>query len=92
MDAAIRIKILGQVQGVFFRANTQEYARRLDLKGWVRNLGDGSVELMAEGRKDHLEQLLEWCHEGPSGAYVTEVNHEWIEPKGAFNDFKIRYG
>jgi len=88
---AIHIKVFGQVQGVFFRANTQEYARRLDLKGWVRNLGDGSVEVVAEGPKDRLEQLLEWCHEGPSGAYVTEVTHEWIENNERFADFKIRY-
>jgi acylphosphatase len=91
MESAIHIKVLGEVQGVFYRANTQTYARRLDLKGWVRNLGDGSVEIVAVGRKDHLDQLLEWCHEGPSGAYVTEVQHEWIESKERFADFRIRY-
>ncbi|MBU0532966.1 acylphosphatase [Candidatus Micrarchaeota archaeon] len=90
MDA-IHIKVRGHVQGVFFRANTQEYARRLDLKGWVRNLGNGTVEILAVGEKDHLEQLLEWCHEGPSGAYVTEVEHEWVENKENFTGFNVRH-
>ncbi|MBD3210032.1 acylphosphatase [Candidatus Micrarchaeota archaeon] len=90
MDA-VHIKVHGHVQGVFFRANTQDYARRLDLKGWVRNLGDGSVEIVAEGDRDNLEQMLEWCHEGPSAAHVSEVEHEWVENKGKFTDFRIRY-
>jgi acylphosphatase len=91
MESALHIKVFGQVQGVFYRANAQDYARKLDLKGFVRNLGDGSVEIVATGRKEHLEQLLEWCQEGPPEAYVTEVQHEWIENKEDFNGFRVRY-
>ena len=57
----LHITVRGRVQGVFFRAAMRRLARRLDLTGWVRNCPDGSVEVLAEGRRDVLEQLLDWC-------------------------------
>ena len=91
MDSAIHMLISGGVQGVFFRANTVSEARRLGLRGWVRNLPGGQVEVMAEGLRDALEKLLEWCSHGPAGATVSGVKSEWLDATGSFADFSVRY-
>ena len=83
--------IYGDVQGVFFRAGTQELGNSLDLTGWVRNTPDGNVELVAEGEKEKLEQLLEYCNKGPDGAAVERVESEWLAFKGEFKNFGIKY-
>jgi acylphosphatase len=83
--------ISGVVQGVFFRSNTREVAISLPITGWVRNLRDGRVEVVAEGPKDKLDQFLQWCHKGPPGASVDTVEVEWQGATGEFNDFDIRY-
>ncbi|BCX87677.1 acylphosphatase [Methylomarinovum tepidoasis] len=67
------IWVSGRVQGVFYRAHTVEAARRLGLTGWVRNLPDGRVEIVAEGEEKALQALLDWCRQGPPLARVTEV-------------------
>ncbi len=79
MGERIRVRMLiwGVVQGVFFRANTVEKARSLNLSGWVRNLSDGSVEVVAEGPRDALVDLVRWCHKGPAEARVDKVDIEW---------------
>jgi acylphosphatase len=89
--ARLHAVVHGRVQGVFFRANTQETAEKLSLTGWVRNAHDGSVELVAEGEKKDLKELLAWCKEGPSAANVYKVEKEWGEPTGEFEEFEIRY-
>jgi acylphosphatase len=91
MASAIHIMISGDVQGVFFRAGAQDEARRLGLKGWVRNTPDGSVEVMAEGSRAALEELLEWCAHGPAGAAVSRIKEEWLQASGEFRDFKVRH-
>jgi acylphosphatase len=65
--------VTGRVQGVSYRASTASEARLLGLVGWVRNLGDGSVELEAEGPPDQIERLLAWCRKGPPAARVADV-------------------
>jgi len=92
MESRLRIVIHGTVQGVFFRANTEEQAKRLGLRGWVRNNSDGSVEVMAEGDKAALEKLLEWCSHGPPGASVGDIKSEWLGATGEFKNFRITYG
>jgi acylphosphatase len=87
--ARLRILISGRVQGVAFRAYTQEEASGLALSGWVRNLRDGRVEVLAEGPRDALEKLLAWCREGPAYANVTGVDVEWQDPRGDLGDFHI---
>lgn len=87
-----RVRISGLVQGVFFRASTRDLARRLGLTGWVRNLPDGSVEALFEGDSDNVKEAIRWCYKGPPGARVIDVNEEWLEYKGEFKDFDIRYG
>lgn len=86
----IRLIIRGRVQGVWYRGSAQEIARELGLTGWVRNLGDGSVELVAEGGRPTLEALKSWCREGPPLARVHEVSEEEVTPCGEPASFEVR--
>ena len=87
-----RLVVEGYVQGVFFRASTQEKARELDVSGWVRNRWGGTVEVLAEGESEHVVALIEWCRHGPPGAHVTDVRVEEEPYQGEFKGFSIRYG
>jgi acylphosphatase len=91
MSERLHILIFGGVQGVFFRTGAQSEAKRLGITGWVHNLPDGSVEVMAEGGREPLESLLEWCGHGPAGAAVSEIKSEWLAASGKFNDFRVKY-
>jgi acylphosphatase len=77
-NRARRWRVSGRVQGVFFRASTQEEARRLGLTGYARNQPDGSVEVMAVGSPAALDQLEEWLGDGPRMARVDAVEAEEI--------------
>jgi len=90
-EAVVRahLWIEGRVQGVFFRATTQEQAIRLGLKGWVRNCPDGSVEVVAEGAREKIKQLIAWCRQGPPGARVRHVDVRWEDFQGEFRNFRI---
>ena len=90
--ARLHAVVRGNVQGVFFRAHTEEVAGRLGLTGWVRNMRDGGVEVVAEGEREKLEELLAWLRRGPPLASVSSVEHEWLEFRGEFSSFSIRYG
>jgi acylphosphatase len=85
------LQVQGRVQGVFFRASTREQAQRLGLAGWVRNLPDGSVEVLAEGEEASLRRLADWCRRGPPGAHVDEVEESWHPATGELSGFSIRY-
>lgn len=87
----LQVKIFGQVQGVNFRYYTTLQARKLGLAGFVRNLPDGKVEVMAEGEQEILQRFLEWCQLGPVGAQVEKVEAFWAKTKGQFDKFEIRY-
>jgi acylphosphatase len=89
--ARAHVIIEGRVQGVFFRQHTQETAFKLGMKGWVRNCRDGSVEAVFEGEKERVEQMIQWCHRGPSEARVTNVRVIWEEFEGEFDDFSVTY-
>jgi acylphosphatase len=89
LKARTRIVIRGLVQGVLFRREITEIARRIGITGWVRNLPDGRVESVAEGEKEMLEELVRFCHIGPPGARVSGVEVEWSDFKGEFRGFKI---
>lgn len=91
MKVRCHIFVSGKVQGVFFRATTEEMASILGLKGWVRNTEDGRVEVMVEGEKEKVEKLIEWLHKGPPLAKVENVNVNWQEYKGEFKSFEIKY-
>ena len=82
--------ISGKVQGVFYRASCQKIAQELGLTGWVKNLSDGSVEVLAQGEKEKIEKLIEWCKKGPPGARVSDVKVEWKEQEKKFFSFDIK--
>ncbi len=81
-DKAVHIFVHGHVQGVFYRANTQKIAQDLGLSGWVKNCHDGAVEIHAEGNRDKLEELIEWCRHGPALASVSNIDLNWPGPEG----------
>jgi len=83
--------IEGRVQGVFYRASTMEEAQRLGLAGWVRNLPDGRVELVAQGPEDRIDELLKWCRKGPPGARVDRIQVIEEPEPGEFNGFYVKY-
>jgi acylphosphatase len=82
----VRVRIGGRVQGVFFRASCADMARGLGLAGWARNLRDGGVEAVFEGRPDKVRQMLDWCRQGPPMAKVhsVEVIEEPVEGAQGF--------
>jgi acylphosphatase len=81
----------GRVQGVFFRKNTTIAARELQVSGWVRNLPDGSVEVLAIGTEDHLKQLLLFLSESPGQSDVTDIDVNWSSPEDEYRGFTVRY-
>lgn len=81
----------GRVQGVSFRYYTLNRATELGLAGYVRNRGDGGVEVVAEGPRSALDQLLSFLRAGPRAAFVTEVETSWTTATGAFSRFEVRY-
>jgi len=87
----VHLMISGDVQGVFFRHNTNKVANKLGLTGFVRNLPGGNVEVVAEGDEDKLKELIEFCKKGPIGAHVENVKIEYEEPKNEFYTFSVRY-
>jgi acylphosphatase len=80
----------GRVQGVFYRAFTRDQAVNLGLNGWVRNMPDGRVEAVFEGREELIEQVIIACKKGPPGAHVANVN-VIREPVAGDRGFEIRY-
>jgi acylphosphatase len=89
--AFLHAMVKGRVQGVFFRAFVEGWAERLHLTGYVRNRPGGMVDVVAEGEKHNLEQLLDNLKKGPPAARVDEVKVDWAEYTGSFQDFKVRY-
>jgi len=80
-ERAVRYVVGGRVQGVGFRAATEREAAALGLRGWVRNLPDGTVEVVAAGAEETLSTLAGWLWEGPRFARVDRVTlEEWTEP------------
>ena len=83
--------ISGRVQGVGFRWFVIQQARPLNLNGWVKNLYNGDVEVMAEGPKPDLEFLLEKLRKGPTWSHVDHVDVEWLDPSGMTGGFDVKY-
>ena len=90
-NARAHVFVEGRVQGVFFRANTCEEALSLGIAGWVRNCADGRVEAVFEGKEELVQKMIDWCHVGPQGALVRNVNVKWEEPSREFKTFSIKY-
>jgi len=90
MTSRAHLFIDGRVQGVYYRAFTRDQASELGLNGWVRNMPDGRVEAVFEGREVLIEQAIIACKRGPAGARVTNVDVTW-EPVAGEKGFHIRY-
>lgn len=92
MAAGLSLKavVRGRVQGVFFRAFVESHARELGVTGYVRNVRDGSVEVVAEGEQSDLERLITFLKQGPPAASVTGVDEDWSAASGEFTDFTVR--
>lgn len=82
--------ISGRVQGVWYRGSTQETAISLGLTGWVRNLASGQVEALIEGERSRIEQMINWCQQGPPAARVSSVETEWLDATGEFDSFRVK--
>jgi acylphosphatase len=85
----VQVRIRGQVQGVFFRAEARARAESLGVAGWVRNAEDGSVEAVFEGDERRVDSMVDWCRRGPSGARVDDVEVQTEQPEGE-TGFSVR--
>ena len=86
----MRIVVSGMVQGVGFRAYAQREAGSIGLTGWVRNKMDGTVEILAEGKRETLEKLLAWAHKGPPAGRIGKLTVSFEPATNEFDDFRIR--
>lgn len=86
----VHIRISGRVQGVAFRYYARNMANRLGIKGWIRNLPDGDVEVVIEGMKNRIVQMISWCKKGPNLAIVENVKIDRQPYAGEFQQFNIR--
>ena len=86
----IRVMISGNVQGVFFRISTQDKARELELTGWVKNIFNNAVEILAEGDREKLSLFTGWLQLGPPNATIDKISIEWEESSvKEFSSFEI---
>jgi acylphosphatase len=90
MNIRVHVLISGKVQGVFFRSNTMDKAKALGLTGWVRNLADGRVEAVVEGKKENVEKMVQWFRKGPEYARVDGVEFVPEPYRGEFRGFVQR--
>ncbi|WP_375191311.1 acylphosphatase [Marinobacter sp.] len=85
-----QLLISGRVQGVYYRASTEQKASDLGLTGSARNLADGRVEVVAEGPEDRLQDLKSWCSDGPPEARVDDIDVTTHPATGEFSGFSVR--
>ncbi len=90
MIARARVVFRGRVQGVYFRANCQENAEGLGLRGYVRNLRDGGVEAVFEGERVAIEEAIAWNTRSQPYASVEAADVAWEAPTGEFAAFEVR--
>jgi acylphosphatase len=90
VNVRAHVFVKGRVQGVFFRVETRQEAKKRNVVGWVQNTFDGRVEAVFEGQKEDVKKLVDFCRRGPSGAKVTDIDVQWQEYSGEFKGFKIR--
>jgi acylphosphatase len=82
--------IEGRVQGVGFRYFVLSKANQLNISGWVRNTPEGNVEVVAEGDRVELDELLSALRSGPRSAFVSRIKENWDTPNGEFHNFSVR--
>ncbi len=85
------VVITGRVQGVYFRAYTKDAAEQYKINGWVKNKSDGTVEAVIQGKKEDIEQMIQWFH---TGSPASSVNNVIVKDKPGspnFTEFEIKY-
>jgi len=82
--------VKGKVQGVFFKANTQKKAKLLGLKGYVRDLENGNVQIIICGVEEKIDMLLDWINRSPEGTQVNDIEIKTFEVDKVFKTFSIR--
>ena len=87
----IHIFVTGRVQGVFFRQSARVMAIKNNVNGWVRNLDDGRVEIVAKGEKQNIYNFVNWCKTGPANSRVDEFELSEENYTGEFENFEVRY-
>ena len=87
----IHIFVTGRVQGVFFRQSTRVMAIKNNVNGWVHNLDDGRVEIVAQGETNNVDNLADWCKTGPANSRVDEFELSEENITNEFEDFEVRY-
>jgi len=90
MMRRVKILVSGRVQGVYFRVFTQNKAKHFAIKGSVRNLQDGRVEIIAEAELEIMEKFIKWCHKGPITARVDQLEITDIEADEELTVFEIK--
>ena len=86
----VEAKYRGMVQGIGFRFTAQRLAEDLDIKGWVKNMPDGSVELAAEAEEENLGKFLEQI-KAHFKDYIQDADLNWKDPAGRFQDFRVAF-
>lgn len=89
-ETRVRVVVFGMVQGVGFRYAARDAAGESDVAGWVRNLPDGSVEIVAQGQPAAVARMVAWAERGPRHAAVDRVVVERETPEGGLTGFEIR--
>lgn len=87
----LHLLIYGAVQGVFFRDYVNKIANSLNLKGFVKNNPDGTVEVVAEGDEKALRALLDKCQQGSPSSKVEKIKDSWEDASDEFDSFEVRY-
>lgn len=90
MASRVSLKIIGLVQGINYRYLSQQQAQISGLVGYVKNLDDGSVELVVEGDASKLKKFVRWCYNGVGSATVLKIEENWSGETGEFSEFMIK--
>ena len=86
----VHVWVQGRVQGVGFRAYVLQNALPIGVTGWVRNVGYDTVEAVAEGSKEQIEEFLQMIKRGPVSSRVDESREEWEQVTGEFGSFRVK--
>lgn len=87
----VQLKIFGDVTGVGYRYWARKNAQNLNLKGFIRNVSNGEVEAVFEGKELFVKKMVELCKKGPEVAWVLNVVENWTDATGEFTDFEVRF-
>lgn len=91
MNKQVLIKVYGVVQGVLLRYMTREKAKELKIEGYVKNLSDGSVEIVANGKDDSIDKLISWLKASPGQSRVTDLKLKWQPAKNHWQRFQVLF-